>query len=150
MNTEKYGLSCDTSLCMGCGACAVACMDEHDIDLFDGEVGHRRIRPLEDMEGFIKWVSVSCNHCEDSPCLVGCPTGAIYRDEGTGAVAINRDICIGCHSCALACPYGVPRYDKEDKLIKCDLCWERQAAGREPACARVCPVGALSFKHKAP
>jgi Fe-S-cluster-containing dehydrogenase component len=85
-------------------------------------------------------------HCEESACVVGCPTGAASKDEKTGAVRINKELCIGCHSCALACPFGVPRYDLDEKMQKCQLCAERVEAGLEPACVRVCPVGALKFE----
>lgn len=139
-------LYCNVELCMGCGACAVACMDENDVNLAAGEMPNRRIHRSEQVKAgadYIRFVSVSCNHCEDSPCLVGCPTGAIYRDPETNAVTVARDLCIGCHSCALACPFGVPRYDGENKLTKCDLCSDRLKAGLTPACVRVCPVRAL-------
>jgi Fe-S-cluster-containing dehydrogenase component len=85
-------------------------------------------------------------HCEDSPCVMGCPTGAATRDDRTGAIVVNKALCIGCHSCALACPFGVPRYDQDDKMQKCNLCIERVEVGLEPACVRVCPMGALKFE----
>lgn len=94
----------------------------------------------------IHYISTACMHCEDSPCVVGCPTGAITKDDRTGAVMVNKDLCIGCHSCALACPFGVPRYDQDEKMQKCNLCIERVEAGLEPACVRVCPLGALKFE----
>jgi Fe-S-cluster-containing dehydrogenase component len=85
-------------------------------------------------------------HCEDSPCVIGCPTGAATRDDRTGAIVVNKALCIGCHSCALACPFGVPRYDQDDKMQKCNLCIERVEVGLEPACVRVCPTAALKFE----
>jgi anaerobic dimethyl sulfoxide reductase subunit B (iron-sulfur subunit) len=78
--------------------------------------------------------------------VVGCPTGALNKDGRTGGVMVSKDLCIGCHSCALACPFGVPRYDRDEKMQKCDLCLERVEADLEPACVRVCPVGALKFE----
>ncbi len=144
----EKGIYCDLDLCVGCGACVVACMDENDVNLMAGDVGNRRIHRLEnpcDEKQLLRFVSVACNHCEDSPCLIGCPTGAIRRDDVTGAVVVNQDICIGCHSCALACPFGVPRYDAQDKLVKCDLCSDRVAAGLAPACVRICPFSALKL-----
>lgn len=138
----------DMELCVGCGACAVACMDQNDIDPEKGQPAYRRIYRVEQGEfpdAKIQYLSVACMHCEDSPCLVGCPTGAIARDERTGAVVVNRDLCIGCHSCALACPFGGPRYDQDEKMQKCKLCGERVETGLEPACVRVCPTGALTY-----
>lgn len=139
----------DVSLCAGCGACVVACMDQNDIYPEKGQPPLRRIYRVEDgasSEASILYVSAACMHCSDSPCVIGCPTGAIARDTRTGAVLVNRDICIGCHSCAIACPFGVPRYDSQDKMSKCTLCVERVKLGLKPACVRVCPTGALKFE----
>ncbi|MFZ7101213.1 MAG: 4Fe-4S dicluster domain-containing protein [Peptococcaceae bacterium] len=134
----------DLNICSGCGACAVACMDQNDIDPEKGQPANRRIYQVEE-GGSIHYISASCLHCEDSPCIMGCPTGAITKNLKTKAVLVNKELCIGCHSCALACPFGVPRYDLEDKMYKCSLCTERVEAGLQPACVRVCPVEALKF-----
>ena len=135
--------------CVGCGACVVACQDQNDIFPEEGKPAFRRIYQMEESgEGgdVIQYFSSGCRHCEDSPCLIGCPTGAIFRDETTNAVKIDRDRCIGCHSCALACPFGVPRYDNDDKMYKCDMCSERVKAGMKPACVKVCPFEALQYE----
>lgn len=142
---EKF-IYCDLDLCVGCGACAVACMDENDVNLAGGDKPNRRIYQVEQLDNpdtAIQYVSAACMHCEDSPCIMGCPTGAISRDKVTRAVVVTQSLCIGCHSCALACPFGVPRYDREDKMTKCDLCTDRMAAGLNPACVQVCPFSAL-------
>ncbi len=139
----------DMRLCSGCGACAVACMDQNDIYPEKGQPAFRRIYRIEEgefPEARIEYIPAACMHCEDSPCVIGCPTGAIIKDDRTGAVIINKELCIGCHSCALACPFGVPRYDQDEKMQKCDLCMERVEKGLEPACVRVCPMGALKFE----
>ncbi len=145
----KNILYLDIERCTGCGACAVACMDQNDIFPEKGQPPFRRIFQIEDGAGVdapIRYISVACMHCEDSPCLIACPTGAISRDAATGAVTVRKELCIGCHSCALACPFGVPRYDMEDKMVKCNLCTERVEYGLLPACVRVCPVQALHFE----
>jgi Fe-S-cluster-containing dehydrogenase component len=120
-------------------------MDQNDLALEQGEPALRRIYQIESAGGDIQHLSLACRHCDLSPCVTGCPTGALARDPATGAVVINRDICIGCHSCAVACPFGVPRYDRHDKVFKCTLCNERVHAGLKPACVRTCPMEALSF-----
>jgi Fe-S-cluster-containing dehydrogenase component len=139
----------DLELCVGCGACAVACMDQNDIYPEKGQPPLRRIYRIEGGEfpdASIQYISAACVHCEDSPCIMGCPTGALTKDDRTGAILVNNTLCIGCHSCALACPFGVPRYDQDDKLQKCTLCIERVEMGLEPACVRVCPMGALKYE----
>lgn len=136
-------------LCTGCGACVVACMDQNDIYPEKGQIPFRRIYRLEDgefPEANIKYISIGCLHCEDSPCMIGCPTGAITRDGETRAVIVNSELCIGCHSCAISCPFGVPRFNSEGKMEKCNLCLERIETGLEPACVRVCPTFALTFE----
>ena len=139
----------DIERCVGCGACAVACMDQNDIYPEKGQLAFRMIYQVEEGQypnANIHYVSIACLHCEDGPCIIACPTGAITKDKKTKAVIVNRDLCIGCHSCALACPFGVPRYDLEDKMQKCNLCTERVEFGLQPACVKVCPFQALRFE----
>ena len=139
----------DIGRCVGCGACTVTCMDQNDIYPEKGQPAFRRIYRIEEgqfPEASIQYISAACMHCEDTPCVVGCPTGALTKDDRTGAVMVDKALCIGCHSCALACPFGVPRYDQDEKMQKCNLCVERVEAGLEPACVRVCPTEALKFE----
>jgi len=139
----------DIERCVGCGACVVACMDQNDIYPEKGHIPYKMVHQVEDghyPDARIYYFSIGCFHCGDSPCLIACPTGAISKDNKTGAIVVNNELCIGCHSCALACPFGVPRYDSEDKMQKCNLCTERVAAGLQPACVRVCPFAALKFE----
>src|SRR4030042_3302041 len=99
----------DIELCVGCGACVVACMDQNDIYPEKGQPAFRRIYRMEEGEyplASIQYISTACMHCEDSPCVIGCPTGAITKDDRTGAVMVNKELCIRGHNCALACPFG--------------------------------------------
>jgi formate dehydrogenase iron-sulfur subunit len=74
-----------------------------------------------------------------------CPSpGALYKTK-EGAVAINKDKCIGCKLCVAGCPFNVPRYDEKDKVSKCHLCEDRIANGLQPACTKTCPTGALKY-----
>lgn len=139
----------DIERCSGCGACAVACMDQNDIFPERGQFPFRMVFQVEEgqyPEASVRYISLSCLHCEDGPCIMACPTGAITRDKTTQAVIVNKELCIGCHSCALACPFGIPRYGPEEKMQKCNLCAERVECGLQPACVRVCPLQALRFE----
>lgn len=129
--------------CSACGACAVACMDQNDIDLKAGEQPFRHTYVLERM-GDMSFYSVGCMHCVDAPCVIGCPSGCLSKDESGFTVYDNQN-CIGCHSCAMACPFGVPGFGGDGKMRKCDACVTRQENGMLPACARVCPTGALEL-----
>jgi Fe-S-cluster-containing dehydrogenase component len=144
----EKSLFLNIDLCSGCGACAVACMDHHDIAV-EKQPALRHIHQVEDghyPNVSIAYVSAGCMHCSESPCLIGCPTGAIRRHPTTRAVMVDQSLCIGCHSCAMACPFGIPRYDDDDKMRKCDRCSDWVLSGRDPACVRVCPLGALEYR----
>ncbi len=136
----------DVSRCSGCMACVVACLDQNDLSLA-GEAFRRVTRSENDARtlGKISFLSLSCFHCGDAPCLPACPTGAIFRHEDNGIVDIKRELCVGCHSCALACPFGAPRFFPDGKMMKCDLCGDRVEHGLEPACIRVCSTRALKL-----
>jgi anaerobic dimethyl sulfoxide reductase subunit B (iron-sulfur subunit) len=138
----------DIDRCTGCFACTVACMDQNDIEVRDEPMAWRQVFALETgafPEAHLRYVSLACMHCEDAPCVFACPTGALRKEAPTGVVRVEGDLCIGCHSCSIACPFGVPRYGSDGKMQKCDLCEERLKHGLEPACVRVCPTRALRY-----
>ena len=90
-------------------------------------------------------MTVSCNHCESPACVANCPTGAMEKDDETGIVSVDKEVCIGCGTCANTCPYGAPVIDKEAAVsTKCDLCADRLADGELPACVNACPVKVLT------
>lgn len=118
-------------------------MDQNDIDIPAGEQPFRNTFTLEDRSGDLSFYSVSCMHCADAPCVMGCPCGCLVKDPETGFTLYDNTNCISCHSCAMACPYGVPTFGTDGKMRKCDACIERQKAGMKPACVKICPTGAL-------
>ncbi len=104
----------------------------------------------EDGEAY-RWLFVSdvCKHCENAGCLEACPTGAIVRGPN-GAVFVQDDVCNGCGYCVTGCPFGV--IDRRPEPLegaggafKCTFCWDRQAHGHTPACAKACPTESIQF-----
>ncbi len=138
----KLKLSLDVEKCVACGACAVACMDQNDVDVKVMRP-FRHIADYEQGEEFT-YISVSCMHCDDAPCVQGCPVGCLYKDPKTRLTVYDNTNCIGCHSCSMACPVGAPSF-KDGKMVKCDGCIVRLQHGYKPACVLVCPTGALQM-----
>lgn len=130
--------------CVACHACIAACQLENG-----SEMPWRTVlsESNTDYPGLpVHNISMACNHCEDAPCMEGCPVNAYYRHDDTGAVLINADRCIGCNYCVWNCPYDAPQYNSKNRTIeKCNLCFERVSQGIDPACVSACPTGALSF-----
>lgn len=137
-----------SELCIGCYSCVVSCMDQNDIDTVKDALSWRRVEhiPERGEQPGEANVSIACMQCEDAACIRACPAGAIVRDAATGNVIVRKSLCIGCHACAMACPFGAPRFGSDGKMQKCDGCYARTQFGLEPACVRNCPTGALSFE----
>jgi formate dehydrogenase iron-sulfur subunit len=160
----------DSTLCIGCKACEVACKEWNQIsedginwsgDSYDntGSLGHSTWRHVKFIENgaipgfggnapeFNSWAFSSdvCKHCENAGCLEACPTGAIVRTE-FGGVYIQPDVCNGCAYCVVACPFGVVERNPEDgRAFKCTFCYDRQKSGLRPACATACPTESIKF-----
>lgn len=141
---------CDADKCSGCFACVVSCFDENAKSINEEMPAWRSVFQVEKEDApEIKYFSHACMHCRDAPCVMACPTGAIIKHAENGSVRVNPDLCIGCYSCSLACPFGVPRFSNTDTMQKCTLCFQRITTGLEPACVRVCPTKALKFGRPA-
>jgi len=156
------GFFTDSTLCIGCKACEVACKEWNEIphDGFvwtgmsydnTGGLGHSTWRHVKFVErirdGLPAWDFSSdvCKHCEHAGCLEVCPTGSIVRTE-FGGVYVQPDVCNGCGYCIVACPFGVvDRRPGDGRAFKCTFCYDRQKAGLEPACAKVCPTESIQF-----
>jgi len=92
-------------------------------------------------------VPLQCRHCEDAPCVEICPSHALQKPDVEGPVTIRQELCIGCKSCIIVCPFGVIGMSQDGKtVVKCDLCIERTEQGEQPACVEACPTQALALK----
>ena len=139
----------DLSRCMGCHSCEIACAVAHSQtkELFlvvrSGENPGYRVN----VESYGRHaVPVHCQQCEEAACVLACPTGALQREAEGEPVLADQERCIGCGMCVQACPFGVIALSPDGKgVLKCDLCVERLAEGRLPACVAACPTHALTF-----
>jgi DMSO reductase iron-sulfur subunit len=129
----------DLDRCVGCESCTVACKQENNVPLGPFWSKVLRIGPtgkFPDLEMY--WLPVLCQHCEEPQCTEVCPTGASHK-RADGIVLIDKDKCIGCQYCVMACPYGVRYFNEEEKVVeKCTLCAHLVERGEEPACVKTC------------
>lgn len=153
MAEKKYGMVIDTSVCVGCQTCKVSCKISNEVP------GSALWNHLESLDGEEIYVATGaypavkvayrpmlCNHCENPACVAQCPTGAMTKDEVTGIVASDPEVCIGCQTCVAACPYAAPSLDEIDSVItKCNFCINRVEEGALPYCVESCPANARIF-----
>ena len=144
---EQYRFHFDATACVGCRCCEVACNEQNNNP---ADVKWRRVGEMEGGEFPIftqLFNSMSCNHCIDPECLKGCPTNSYIKIDKTGIVVHDDDTCIGCQYCTWNCPYGVPTFHEERKIVtKCHMCHERLEVGQTPACVQACPSGAITIE----
>lgn len=133
----------DKEKCVGCYACYTACIAEHHSHEEEDAHSRRAIRTVTE-EAFQKNICEGCVHC--GLCMEACPSKAIYREETYGLILADQEKCTGCGVCQDVCPNKVIHFNKDGKMEKCDGCIERRREGREPACVRVCCVGALRME----
>lgn len=141
----RMGFYFDAVNCIGCRTCQIACKDKNALPV---GMLFRRVVTVEAgrfPEGSFFHISEGCNHCEDPACVSNCPSGACAKNE-QGLVTIDEEICIGCRSCVMSCPYGQPQYDAEASVSrKCDGCSDLTAAGGNPVCVDSCLMRCLEF-----
>ena len=166
---RSYGFFTDTTVCIGCKACEVACKEWNNLpadhlgltgESYDNTgqlsantwrhvafIERVQDRPTEMQPFQSNWLMMSdvCKHCHNPPCMEACPTGALFKTE-FDTVVVQQDICNGCGYCVPACPFGVIETSPMDgKAHKCTLCYDRLKGGLEPACAKACPTDSIQF-----
>lgn len=169
---ESVHVGClvDTTLCIGCRKCEEACNIRHDLTrpekpFADKTVFRKRRRPTEDAYTVVNQYpgspspdqkriqnthcKVQCMHCLTPSCVSACVVGAMFKLDD-GSVVYNKDICLGCRYCMVACPFDVPAYEYADPLTprvrKCVFCADyKKNSGADPACAATCPTETLVF-----
>ena len=166
----SWGMVFDLRRCIGCNACTVACKQENSLPdgIFFTKTLSAEIGTYPNVTR--TYIPTICNQCEDAPCERVCPSGATYTSDD-GIVMVDAEKCIGCGSCAVACPYDQrslmdPKLLKDGlfhdgsltpfeeqgyerfiagTMVKCDFCSERVSSGLEPACVATCPTDARIF-----
>jgi formate dehydrogenase iron-sulfur subunit len=170
---RRYGFFTDTTLCIGCKACEVACKEWNTLPADDvgitgqsydntgalsattwrhvafveriSDGGTERATAMRPFQSNWLMMSDVCKHCAQAGCLQACPTGALFRTE-FDTVVVQQDVCNGCGYCVPACPFGVIDLNLHDgKAHKCTLCYDRLKGGFEPACAKACPTDSIQF-----
>ena len=158
---EFVSILVDTTRCVGCQSCTVACAETHDLPepdldaLDEGLVRNTSEKQwtlinrfeVDDEEIYVK---KQCMHCDQPACAAACPTRALLKTE-KGPVIWRADKCMGCRFCMISCPFEMPKFEYDSaipKIQKCRMCFERLQEGEEPACVAECPEGALVFGKK--
>jgi dimethyl sulfoxide reductase iron-sulfur subunit len=163
----RWGVTVDLKRCVGCQSCTISCKAENGTP-----PGVFWTWVVEKEEGkypfaYTMYMPMRCNHCNDPACVPVCPTGASHQREQDNLVLVDQDLCIGCHSCVVACPYQVRYIPESDRgyygdkktpyeevsykkweagtTQKCNLCAPRIDRGLRPACVEACPTRALGF-----
>lgn len=146
----------DITKCIGCFECVKACKSTYDLP---GDYPRRWTKG--DGLSALNWTSIvtkpdkhyirkQCRHCIDPACASVCPVGALKK-TAEGPVIYDNAKCMGCRYCMMACPYGIPRYDWDERvpyIRKCIMCYDRIKNGQQPACVEACPQKATIFGER--
>jgi formate dehydrogenase iron-sulfur subunit len=156
---EFLGMLIDTTRCIGCQSCEVACATENGLpypEIAPQPVNEDRPTTLErftlvnrfDTEAGPVWVKKACNHCSQPACATACLVKAMEKTK-EGPVVWHADRCMGCRYCMVACPFDVPKFEYHEAfpiITKCTLCYEgRTSKGLPTACSEACPQDAIVF-----
>ena len=147
----QYAIITDLNKCVGCLSCSTACKTVNEVPIGNFWNKVLRVGPNPKYEGAIVpdvemyFLPITCQHCADAPCVSVCPTEASHK-IADGTVQIDKEKCIGCQFCAMACPYGVRYLNEEERVVeKCTLCEQKTAQGELPQCVAQCAGRARYF-----
>ena len=157
---DSVGMLYDSTKCIGCKACVVKCREVngtkaeakdglHDVQTELNGDTRNVIKLYKDdkIGGVFAFTKEQCMHCLDPSCASVCMLGALKK-TAAGPVTYDKDACIGCRYCQVACPFNIPKfewYSATPKIVKCELCKERLAEGKLPGCVEVCPRQAVIY-----
>lgn len=164
VDPEFSGMLIDTTKCIGCRSCEEACNEKNHLPppkvSFSSESVFEKKRDTSPDEftvvnrfssgkkaGEPTFVRRQCMHCNQPACASACLVKALQKTKD-GPVIYNKDRCMGCRYCMIACPYDIPKYQYNSPfpyVRKCIFCFDRIAEGKLPACAAACPTGATLF-----
>lgn len=155
---EFLGVLVDTTRCIGCRSCELACAEAHglplpDIDDKSAFSGSRKTDPFHwtvveryETEKGETFVKKQCMHCNQPACVAACLVKAMKKRE-EGPVTWSEN-CMGCRYCMVSCPFDIPKFEYDrafGRIMKCNMCYERLRIGKIPACVEACPSEALTF-----
>jgi formate dehydrogenase iron-sulfur subunit len=158
MIAKNMAILNDVTKCIGCEQCVDACQEANGLPK---EEPWRWVKRIDDLSS-ARWTTIDrrrsekgdrfvrqqCLHCLDPSCVSVCIVGAMKKTP-EGPVIYDKDICIGCRYCMIACPWEIPRYSWEDRvpyIQKCNMCYQRVLKeGKVPACVEACPTEATIF-----
>jgi Fe-S-cluster-containing dehydrogenase component len=154
------GMLYDTTRCIGCKTCVVACRQANGLGPDEGasgqgiydapldlDSGTKNVIKLYEEGGERSYMKAQCMHCIDPACVGACMLGALKKREW-GVVTWDGTKCVGCRYCQMACPFSIPKFEWHSlnpRIVKCELCLHRLLKGGQPACCEVCPREAVVF-----
>jgi Fe-S-cluster-containing dehydrogenase component len=158
---EFMGVLVDTTRCIGCRSCELACAEAHAMPVPD--ISDASALDKIRQTSVTQWTLVNryqtekgevfakkqCMHCNQPGCVAACLVKAMQKREN-GAVTWDTN-CMGCRYCMISCPFDIPKFEYDSafpKIQKCSLCWERLQKGEKPACVEACPAEALAFDSR--
>lgn len=139
-----FAILFDSTKCVGCRNCETACAAKWN-NPYDDKIAAEEKLSAHKLTAVVtkgdKYMRRMCMHCQEPACASACPVGALQK-TAAGPVVYDADKCMGCRYCMTACAFGAPTYEwnaRLPKVRKCNMCEERQLAGKPTACSEACP-----------